>query len=40
LVLDAHDEAFQFCGGICWRRIGGNIRPAAEAIFAGKAHTV
>jgi transposase len=37
LVFDAHDKAFEFCGGICRRGIYDNMKTAVEAIFVGKA---
>jgi transposase len=37
LVVDAHDKALQFYGGVCRRGIYDNMKTAAEAIFVGKA---
>jgi transposase len=37
MVLDAHDRAFSFYGGVCRRGIYDNMRTAVEAVFVGRA---
>ena len=36
MVFEAHERAFRFFGGVCWRGIYDNMKTAVNAVFVGK----